>query len=47
MANVTGTVGGSRDFEITAGGTLIYSKQQMGAFPNADAVSFVISLCYC
>ena len=38
-ANLTGAYGKSRDFEITAGGTLIYSKRETGAFPNINAVS--------
>ena len=38
-AKATGTAGKSGDFEVTAGGTLIFSKQEIGAFPKIDAVS--------
>ena len=38
-AKVTGSVTNPGDFEVTVNGQLIYSKQQTGSFPDANAVS--------
>ena len=43
-AKVTGSVTNPGDFEVTVNGQLIYSKQQTGTFPDANAVSgFLLS----
>ncbi len=39
-AEINGTVGNTRDFEVKVNGVLIYSKQETGKFPDFQAVSF-------